>query len=67
MIIKSDKKENGFQRKVARLVYMEPELWNLIERTAAVGDSRSDHTRKIIKSHFVMKCKKIENIEWSEV
>jgi hypothetical protein len=69
MQIKIDKdgiKRDGKQRMVARLVFMEPELWNRCEELGKLaGETRSTYVRKLVKTSL-KRCSKIEGIDWSE-
>jgi hypothetical protein len=57
---------NGKPVMVPRLIYAEPELWDLMERKgAAAGVTRSTYCRKSLKMAH-KKCSKIDGIDWSE-
>jgi len=60
-------KRHGKPVMVARIVYMEPELWDMLDRMArARGITRSTYTRAAIKKLHA-KNSKIDGIDWSEV
>lgn len=60
------KRDGSGQRMVARLVYMEPELWDLMQRKGdAVGVSRSTAVRCSVK--FSHNINTIHGIDWSEI
>lgn len=59
-------KQNGNQVMVARQIYLEPELWDLMNRLAgAIPESRSTYIRKCLKS-LHMERSGIEGINWDE-
>jgi hypothetical protein len=51
---------------IPRIVYMEPELWDICERRGQQdGITRSTWIRKAIKREL-KECSKIEGINWQE-
>lgn len=64
---KAKTKPDGNQVMIPRLVYMEPELWKLLQRRGrAQNRTRSTETRITIKNALRPLCKNIKQIEWGE-
>ena len=60
------KKADGSPVMVPRIVYMEPELWQLCDRMAhSTNETRSTYIRKLIKEAHLT-CQKNEGINWGE-
>jgi len=58
--------KNGLPVMIPRIVYMEPELWQLCDRIASSkNETRSTYIRKLIKEAHLT-CHKIEGINWDE-
>jgi hypothetical protein len=55
----------GDQAKVGRLIYLEPALWDMMERLGKMANkTRSTFIRCELKDHRYLP--KIEGIDWSE-
>ena len=59
-------KDNGCQVKVPRIVYLEPDLWDLLERVGKLsGRTRSEQIGHDLK-HAHRVARGIAEIDWTE-